>query len=183
MNTTDLASTTKAASTQLPKSSRNHLFWETESDAHSDTWHKRQLRAIAWPVRRAISDCLLPVAHRLQMTLAELRSCWQRIRIESRRPAGLDPSLCLGPILVLDNAGHLQPCSRTQTCTRDIEALQADYPWTTDFDRRVFLRGWRAGAEWGMAQSDEAASVDSCNEQPERIQAQSASSASNPERR
>jgi hypothetical protein len=143
---------TSVASTPLPKSAGSRRHLGIEVDGPGDRWYGMWLRVTAWQYRRAISDWLLPVVCRSHRVLAEARSCWRRMKIESRRPLGLDPSLALGPISALGSAGHLQPCSRTHSCTLDIEALQADYPWATDFDLRVFLRGWRAGAEWGTAQ-------------------------------
>lgn len=164
----------RAASMLHPMSSENHSTPEIEADGPLDTWYKTWIRAIAWRGRRAISDYLYPIASKLRRVLAELYSCWQRMKIESRPPMALDPSLCLGPMSALDSVGHLQPCNRTQSCSRDIEALRADYPWATDFDLRVFLRGWRAGAEWGMASQADEPSVGSCSEQPEHIRARTA---------
>jgi hypothetical protein len=175
MTTTDHHLEMRAASTQNPKSCRTHWSLGIEPDVRLNTWYKTWLGEIAWRVRRAFaSDRIAAIVCKSRRVLAELRTCWQRMRIECKRPVGLDPSLCLGPMSIVDSAGHLKPCNRSQCCSRDTEALQADYPWATDFDLRVFLRGWRAGAEWGTASQADEPSVGSCSEQPEHIRARTA---------
>lgn len=53
----------------------------------------------------------------------------------------------LGPVVLRDANGDLQPCTLAPLYMQDIEDYEAAHPEATVFDLELFFRGWEKGAE------------------------------------
>lgn len=60
----------------------------------------------------------------------------------------------LGPVLECHDSGHLVENRRTIARNRGMQKLIALYPWASNVDVDIFLRGFDMGEEFGLHKSD-----------------------------